>query len=407
MKLELIPQEELEGAFLKLMEDYSHYYWAVAWAGISSQCFAKLKKNKKKIKQIVVGTHFYQTHPDFIKEFIKSEKVRFVSRTDDLFHPKIFLFENGPKKNWALFIGSANFTEAAFTRNTEAVVLIEPGDTSSNTLREQAKNLIEESWKSAERYDSKKLKGYRGFWKRYKSKLDVLGERYGTDLGQGKKPLHQSDIATMSWRDFCKKIKIKDEQLIIEDRLKALDKAAKYFQKCMHSNMHFKDLDEWERKAIAGTLKDKSELANTMAWFGSMKGAGFFCKAVRENNSKLSKALDAIPFYAQPVSKSDYRRFVDTFEQVEGSGIATGTRLLAMKRPDIFVCFDSANQRKLCNDFGISVSKMTFERYWDEIIARILSSEWWNEPKPVNKLEKRVWKYRSAFLDAIYYDEAK
>ena len=86
--------------------------------------------------------------------------------------------------------------------------------------------------------------------------------------------------------------------------------------------------------------------------------------------------------------------------------IATASRLLAMKRPDVFVCFDNENKSKLCKDFGITQSNMTYERYWDEIIERIFDSEWWNSPKPdENEKNIGIWRGRAAFLDSLYYEE--
>jgi len=61
------------------------------------------------------------------------------------------------------------------------------------------------------------------------------------------------------------------------------------------------------------------------------------------------------------------------------------------------------NKKALCQDFEIKQSGMDYERYWEEIIERIIDSAWWNEPRPKNPLDRTVWDGRAAMLDAIFY----
>jgi hypothetical protein len=88
----------------------------------------------------------------------------------------------------------------------------------------------------------------------------------------------------------------------------------------------------------------------------------------------------------------------------EGNFVGTATRLLALKRPDTFVCFDSMNRRELCQAFAIPQAGMDYDRYWDEIVERIQDSEWWLHPKPSSAIEKQISAARAAFLDSLYYD---
>jgi hypothetical protein len=87
----------LEEEFKRLMNQYLHFDWAVAWATIDFDAFRLLKINRRKIRHVVIGTEFHQTHPDFISTFSGDANVRF--RIDDdglngVFHPKMFLFSN-------------------------------------------------------------------------------------------------------------------------------------------------------------------------------------------------------------------------------------------------------------------------------------------------------------------------
>ena len=77
MKL-ITNSKTLEKQFLRLLDKYSKYYWLTAWASSKSTSFDKLVRNKQRIKKIIVGIHFYQTHPDFIETFLDSKNVLLV-----------------------------------------------------------------------------------------------------------------------------------------------------------------------------------------------------------------------------------------------------------------------------------------------------------------------------------------
>lgn len=62
MKL-LINPIQLQAEFERVVKQYKNFYWATAWAGVGTKNFDLLLLNKRKIKKLVVGIHFYQTHP--------------------------------------------------------------------------------------------------------------------------------------------------------------------------------------------------------------------------------------------------------------------------------------------------------------------------------------------------------
>lgn len=129
MKLITNP-EDLKFTFLQLMDQYSEFHWTSAWASDASKASTKLWELKHKIKTFVVGIHFNQTHPNFIEKFINIEDVKYIKQPSGTFHPKAYLFYNSDT-DWRLLIGSANFTQAAFTLNTEFVTEISSQDEGS------------------------------------------------------------------------------------------------------------------------------------------------------------------------------------------------------------------------------------------------------------------------------------
>jgi hypothetical protein len=72
-----------------------------------------------------------------------------------------------------------------------------------------------------------------------------------------------------------------------------------------------------------------------------------------------------------PVQRGDYEAFIRGYKaafpkrngQPFRHGLATATRLLAMKRPDYFVCLDKANQPGLSREFGIAINHHDYDAY--------------------------------------------
>jgi len=124
---------KIDNVLVRLMKKYKHYYIASAWASLGSNASKKLLLNKNRINKMVVGTHFYQTHPNFIEEFIDSQKVQFILNTSGIYHPKVYLFSN-ENDDWECIIGSANFTSSALSKNSEIVIHIKSTDDNSSTV---------------------------------------------------------------------------------------------------------------------------------------------------------------------------------------------------------------------------------------------------------------------------------
>ncbi len=392
MKL-LTDSEKIEKEFERLMKEYSEFYWLSAWAGVDFKCFNLLKNNKQKIKKVVIGTHFDQTHPDFIKEFIRTKNVKF-RKTDygGMFHPKLYLFKNSNAK-WEMLVGSMNFTCAGFSQNTEILILISKEDGNAH-IYDDAIKIITESWARTKYFSEKDLAEYRIRWKNQQRRSG----KYGNNK-QGK-PVTHVKIMNLSWQEFIKEVKKEECE---KDRLKVLQEANFFFKRYKHFNL----IPDKERRGIAGygsfTKKDI-----LWAFFGTMQNMGKFTHKIKENNKYISLALDQIPRKGV-VKEEHYHSFLKYFKKAfpdaKKDWLATSTRLLAMKRPDIFLCFDSRNKTKLCKAFGIKSTNMTYDRYWKEIIERIFDCKWWNAKKPQNKTDSKIWEGRSAFLDALYYKE--
>lgn len=401
MKLITKPKT-LQKTFQRLMNDYNEYHWSVAWASSSNPFFEDLQMYESKIERLIVGLHFYQTHPDFIEAFMANENTAFIEQINGTFHPKSYLFYND-ENDWELLIGSPNFTKSAFEQNEEMTVLINNTDDGAEKVLQQFRAAIDKHWEQSDDFDTAKLTAYRTVWKNQQKKLKSLSGNYGKQLKHKKKPIDifNIPIMTMTWDDFISKVKGEINHSM-KDRIEVLDIAQNAFQ----STIHFKDISLDERKFIAGLPNKHEKGENLWGYFGSMKGAGEFANVVIENPDLLSKALDQIPLTGN-IAKKHYENYITLFEQALSykTFLATSTRLLAMKRPDVFVCVDSKNKERLCKAFGITQSSLSNpNNYWEDVVMRIQDAEWYQNPTPKTKKENKVETYRAAFLDALYYE---
>lgn len=401
MKL-VTSQAELSREFVRLIRDYKKIRWATAWAGVGSAPFAALVRAQHKIKQMVVGIHFYQTHPQFIETFRANKKVRFIKQPDGTFHPKLYMFFDDDD-TWEMLVGSSNFTNAAFSSNTEASILLSSDDDDAPAILAKTLKLLDKSWDAAQGMSKTELRAYTTTWKNHQAKLRGLSGRYGNQKTAGKKkvtPMHEVPVAVMTWKQFM--TKVRDDRFdAMPERLATLAQIRRWFT----TQEQFSALSEEQRKFVAGLPNDLNSDTVSAGWFGSMRGAGVFHKKVSRNDANISRALDAVPLYGE-VTKSQYQTFVSHFSKAfSNTWVSPATRLLAMKRPDTFVCLDKKNRRNLCRDFGIKQSGMNLERYWEEVVERIRDSEWWLHPAPKNNDERQVALARAAFLDSLYYEK--
>ena len=384
--------EHINKEMNRLIKHYRTGSWAVAWASINFDCYNIFSAHKRKFERIIIGTHFYQTHPDFIKSVIGDSNIRFDMNPGGVFHPKLYLFENNPK-DWECIIGSPNFTKSAFKDNSETAMLISNIDVGSDDVYKDIKSQIDDYWKKAEMISKVGLIKYENMWKRKQKPLKNLSGRYD-DLDKPHKSPIDIEMITMTWGEYLSKIE-KDKDYL--DRIKLIESARDLFERYEH----FKDISLDDRKKIAGLMKSKD--AFDWRLFGNMIPARDFKKEIVSNNIHISEALDLIPQIGK-IAEFDFNCFIKEIKKAFPTGgldIATATRLLAMKRPDYFLCLSRKNEINFYENFDMK--RPTLNNYWDTVVERIIDCEWWNSGKPTKKVEVTIWNGRAAFLDGLLY----
>ena len=200
------------------------------------------------------------------------------------------------------------------------------------------------------------------------------------------------NILSLKWDEYYETVCNNDRNDTINIRIKVLNNSKKWFE----AHEHFLNIKEQNRKYIAGFGIEESK------YFGHMS-YGHFMNRINKNNLYISEALDQIPLIGN-INKKQYDLFLTKFKQaLNGNNVACASRLLCMKRPDYFLCHAKKNKKKISHDFGIP-QNIDYERYWNGIIEKIISSPWWNSEEPSNQREKEIWNGRVAFLDLYYYD---
>jgi HKD family nuclease len=387
----------LTAKFKKLLQTCTSVSGSVAWASAANPIFDLLKTHEIKIKEFVVGLHFYQTDPHFIKAFLRRRKVRYMMKeTQGIFHPKMYLFENESK--WTIVIGSANFTKAAFTINDEIVVIFS-GTNFEDTAYCEAKKIINGYWQKAELFSLIDLKNYTKMANIQKSKINNLSGKYDFENIKTEKPTFKIEMMTMEWDAFFDKVVNSEDEDTIQHRIDLLDTAKLAF----NTKKQLLNMSENERKEIGG-LGSNRGLA--FGCFGTMESRGYFKNRININEINLSLALDEIPIEGK-ITKEHYDNFIEIFKLSlpKNIEIAGASRLLTLKRPDYFVNFNGKNKAKLCEEFDIQKSKFGYDDYWNLVIARITDSVWWKSAsEPEDDFEKKIFEYRSAFLDSICYE---
>jgi hypothetical protein len=173
----------------------------------------------------------------------------------------------------------------------------------------------------------------------------------------------------------------------------------------------FSELVVAEWKAIAGVIGDSEKPhagseSLEWGWFGSMGGAGVFAGRIGSQDRDLASAMDSIPRHGL-VSRSQFDRFRENFARAfDGEKrvgrVATASRLLAMKRPDSFVCVNKGNKVGIAKALAFAPTTLSLNNYWERIVEPLRASLWYNETEPSSR-DRELWEYRAAMLDAIYY----
>lgn len=355
---------------------------------------------------MIVGLDFHSTAPSFLKEFWSSVRIG-EALGGGTFHPKLYLFKSGDRR--CCVMGSSNFTSGGFGDNTELNISIEGN--ASDSLFSQISNFINAQASRSNTISTPVFDEYEARYKLFMSARKRLAKFRASERAKARDKERRSREAAgneppaqlnLSWTEFRDRILAPERSRYVVNDDPDERTYLKTAERCQVSFAQYGRLAKMplgDRKFVAGTTGEAG-------WFGSMRGTGFFEKLVNRHPAKLDAALDHIPLKGA-VSEKQFNAFAAGYER-DGGRMGTASRLLAMKRPDLFVCINSKNRGSKNRDgiasaFGVPASSLkTFAGYWDAM-QRIWSCPWWKAPEPKGAPARRIWKARVALLDSLYY----
>ena len=398
MKVSMLTGGQATRTIARLVRECIWFDVAVAWAGRNTVVDAMLTAHTN-MRRVVIGTHMYQTDPAVLGDFMPHSAVHCLPPSGRLFHPKVYLF--GTASGVSAVVGSHNLTGGAFGGgNIEVSLLLEGG--ADDAVFSELVEFVEQHWRSTKPIDEEFLYPY--------------GLQYQLKRGQDrelheflllKKPAPGARTASMelSWVEFVQRVET-DGHHNVDGRLAILERAGALFK----DKASLAAMDPLERKAIGGTYGTKEPRLDNLnwLWFGAMTGMGSFKKLISQPSRRLSEALDLIPLDVE-VNEGNFDSFVAGFirafkDEAHKGGVPTATRLLAMKRPDVFVAVTEANEKGLAAAFSTAPTTLALDNYWARIIVPMQQSPWWRAPRPRVGLPAQIWDNRAALLDSIYYD---
>lgn len=400
MKVSLLDASSLRKTLLRLITKHDEIYMAVAWAD-SGPVADRLIEHKSKFRSVTVGLDFCATDPDFVDSIRKVPNAYVFKKPGACFHPKAFLFLTGEKAE--AIVGSANFTNGGLGSNVEACL---------HLRCDASEPVIESLLATFKSYDAHRQPVTKQLAKAYRRQAEIAANRPRPPapvLPSEPKAFRRidSDLLKMSWPAFIREAR-QDPNHHFQTRMKFL----RYLQSLFARTETFGELSVSEWKAVAGivhpdAVADSGLEKYQIGWFGSMQGSGSFTKLIANRDRGIAEAIDAIPRRG-PVTKADYEMFCDLFTAAFAGSARTGryptaTRLLAMKRPDVFICVNDGNKANLAKALCFSPSTLSLENYWERVIEPIRLATWYNAKRPIGA-DAEAWDCRAALVDALYYE---
>lgn len=394
MKVQVLSDSgDLRDEFGKLFAWADRVQMAYAWATSSAGTLQHWRAmHMRKIERAIIGTQFAQTEPWALSALDEvKDRLRVAISSTGTFHPKLVIGWKGGRIR--AIVGSSNLTGAAFSSNIELNLLLsgEANDPVAVGLAE----FLDEAWEAGTELSAEWLDRYTEAWLKRPKFVGLV-------------PHARLEVASiqsldMSWPKYVELI-ANQEGRVLESGYKLsvsgpapsykveLDRTRGAFaQHAVFANMPVE-----QRKLIIGMGSLSSGL------LGRMGAAGWAKQSVGSDPGRVGEYLDALPLHGA-VSLENAFDLVSGLTTIRGISIGVASRVLAVKRPDIFVSVNNGSKRSLAKLLGRG-SVNTAQRYKD-LLEIVWNTEWHRSEAPLDETQRAIWDRRAALLDAALYEE--
>lgn len=380
-----------------------------AWAtcGVGVECLSNCRAPHKRA---VIGTTFAVTEPAALQRLMRlGFDLRVVDQLPNggTFHPKMYLFEQ-PDGTFVTLVGSANLTDAAFTRNSEVLVRMHMAAASVSKLVTHFERCwsgdsaqpVTDAWFDAyaERYRIALLNRERDIARAERTPGQARVAAQAVPKVSDLHALMQSD-----WTDYVRKI---SDRADLQDGYLDADNDSYLHTLSLVTPLLRSGLATVDQKSVARILG-----RHECGWLGTvqlMRG-----RAARLGDDAELRALvdDCLRPLWNAASDADCLAGAEgVFERlglIDGFGPGFITRILAIARPDRFYSCNVASSSGLASLFGVPNSRLCQWKGYRDGLNVVYSTRWYNSPEPSNDRLKRLWNARVALLDAYAYQMPK
>ncbi len=220
--------------------------------------------------------------------------------------------------------------------------------------------------------------------------------------------LQLKTLRVAPWPVICEYLKHNSDRVLLGEHL-AL---------CAHIKQilatPFQELTAEDRLTLTGkhtANHDPAVYRFDVEHFASTKSAKAFHQQVDEQPHAVNEALALIPLTGD-VTIEHYQAFVMAYLQLfvgsdDKPTLAPATRLLAMRRPDVFTPLTSSKMDALCSALNIAkLNNRDFERYWQDMVLTIAKLPWFSMAHAQDEQEQQLADIK-ALLPCLffYFDE--
>lgn len=395
----LTSRTELNSELQRLVDWADELHLAYAWVSTTNGRASHWRNLAlEKVASAVVGVHFNQTEPYALRALAKRGALRVIADTAGVFHPKLLLGVNGDSGR--ALVGSSNFTSGGFGANVEMNVLLSGSmDTSpladvSGFLSQLARHRLafepSDDW----------LDQYEEAWK-----ARPRPPRTPAPPSKSGRTISSLESLEVGWDDYVSIIEDQERRILATgDPIHVFDhEDGSYLQEVEGCQDAFRrygslvEMPEGARRLVGGWGSESS------GYFGRMTGAGYYKNLIMQRPEAVDTHLDRLPL-SGAVSAEMGRRVLDGLVGLRGVSVGTASRLLTVKRPDVFVSSNGASRDALHAVFGTRAATVASYIGLHKSIWRL---PWVGSTLPADATERRIWRARVALLDTIFYDTTK